>query len=926
MKRLFTPVFNHNTSEKSEFVKLPGLVLKYSDENKMYATSLVLTSIGLRKSELKGLILVLLLIIMASAHVFGQEPAKNSYSAKYTTNPPTIDGLINDVAWEEGTWCSDFTQNEPQNSHPVSQKTSFKILFDDNNLYVAIKAYDTNTDSVVSRLTRRDQPDGDLLAICLDSYHDLRTGFLFGVSASGVKYDEVFTNDGQNQDYSWDPNWWVKTSVNTGCWIAEMKIPFSQLRFEKNSGSDWGMEIARVIYRKNETDFWQHIPKDAPGLVHMFGILKGLEKIKPRKTFDLSPYTLAKVQMLNSANGNNIDGSGKRTGFNLGLDSKIGVSNNLTMDLTFNPDFGQVEADPSVVNLTAFETFFKEQRPFFVEGNNITDFNLGVGDDRVGNDNLFYSRRIGRVPQTTPSSLRDGWTADVPKFTSILGAVKLTGKTSNGLAVGFIDALTNREMAVIDTAGGKFSQAVEPLTNYFVGRVQKEIHSGNTIIGGIITSTTRSMDSTLAASLHKHAYTGGIDFTQYLRNKSWMINLNSAFSFVDGTSEAITRTQESSARYFQRPDNDYAKFNPLLKSLSGSGGKLRIMKLNGHLNVMGAFIWKTPGFETNDIGYLQQADQIIGAVSTTYNQWIPKGIYKHYSVGWDVYNMFDFRGESTIRGLENNSNITFKNYWSGYFSGSITGNQLSNSMLRGGPSMKLPGTCQLQGGISTDNRKKYTVSAGAGLTYQYLKCSNTHFFNATLQYRPSNFMMFSISPQLNIHDDQLQYITTLSFNDNQRYIFAAIRQKTVSASFRANINVTPDLSIQYWGQPFISAGSYTNYKYITSPRAGKLSDRYKSYSDDQISKTAGGYSVDENRDGTEDYQINSTDFNYKAFLSNLIIRWEYNPGSSIYLVWSQSRNGMDSTGAMYWKDFGSIFTARPANIFLVKFSYRFGIK
>jgi len=387
-------------------------------------------------------------ILCMSAFLFsqtgsGQTTEKKQYTATRIITPPVINGTLEDEAWKSGSWAGNFTQNQPYSGRPESQKTEFKILFDDDNLYVAIKAYDTCPDSIVNRLSRRDQQDGDLVGIIIDSFHDLRTGFLFGVSSTGVKYDQMMTNDGQNNDPTWDPNWWVKTSVNNDGWIAEMKIPFSQVRFEKNSGDVWGFDVGRVLYRKNETSYWQYIPKDASGLMHLFGELKGLEQIKPRKIFDVTPYSVARTETFQSIPDNPFLSKGKLSSLNGGIDAKIGVTNNLTMDLTINPDFGQVEADPSEVNLSAYETFFTEKRPFFIEGSNITNFGLGVGDGEIGNDNLFYSRRIGRRPIGYPD-LKNGWNADVPVQSTILGAAKLTGKTKNGLSLGFVEALTAR--------------------------------------------------------------------------------------------------------------------------------------------------------------------------------------------------------------------------------------------------------------------------------------------------------------------------------------------------------------------------------------------------------------------------------------------------------------------------------------------------
>ena len=403
---------------------------------------------------MKRIFITILLIFMLLPVLFGQDPEKKQYKATQITTPPIINGILDDEAWQAGTWAGGFTQNQPYSGRPETQMTEFKILFDDDNLYVAIKSYDTSPDSIVNRLTRRDEADGDLVGIILDSFHDLRTGFLFGVSSAGVKYDQMFTNDSGNGDSSWDPNWWVKTSINKEGWVAEMKIPFSQVRFDKNSGVVWGLDVARILYRKNETTFWQHIPRDAAGMVHLFGELKGLEQIKPRKIFDVTPYGVAKTETFQAVPENPFQATGKLSKLNGGIDAKIGVTNNMTMDLTINPDFGQVEADPSVVNLSAYETFFTEKRPFFIEGNNITNFGLGIGDGGVGNDNLFYSRRIGRQPQVSPN-LKDGWYADIPTRTNILGAIKLTGKTKDGLSIGIVEAMTSQENAEIDTIGGR---------------------------------------------------------------------------------------------------------------------------------------------------------------------------------------------------------------------------------------------------------------------------------------------------------------------------------------------------------------------------------------------------------------------------------------------------------------------------------------
>lgn len=865
---------------------------------------------------------------MTAQNGFSQE--KKKYNAVYITTAPALDGKLDDDVWKMCTWMDDFIQHEPYNSRPATQRTEFGILFDDNNIYIGIKAFDTSPDSIVTRLTRRDQADGDLVGVIIDSYHDLRTGFLFGVSASGVRYDLIFSNNGQSQDASWDPNWWAKTSINSEGWIAEMKIPFSQLRFEKNSGEVWGLQVARVIYRNNETSFWQHIPKDAPGFIHLIGEMTGLEKIKPRKIFDVTPYGVAKAETFRAEPENPFLKTGKRYGLNGGIDAKIGVTNNMTMDLTINPDFGQVEADPSEVNLTAYETFFSEKRPFFIEGNNITSFGLGLGDGDVGNDNLFYSRRIGRRPHGYPA-LKDGWHANVPTATTILGAAKITGKTQNGLSVGFVEAVTAEEKAEIDTVGGsRIYEPVEPLTNYFVGRVQKDINEGNTIIGGIFTSTNRKLNDNLASFMHKNAFTGGVDFTQYFKKKSWMFNLNTAFSNVSGTKEAINITQRSSARYYQRPDNDYIKYDPERTSLFGSGGRMQIGKLDGHLNLMGAVIWKTPGFETNDLGFIREADQILSVIWVGYNQWEPKGIYRRFNINGDIFSVHNFGGDWVAKGFEWNGNITFKNFWMARAGGNISTNQLSTGMLRGGPMMKLPGNLNLRAGFSTDNRKKIVVNLFFNNNSGLAGNSSSLYTGVEISAKPTNYLRISFNPTYNTSFTELQYVTRVNTGGETRYVFARIDRETLSASFRVNFNLSPDLTLQYWGQPFIATGKYSEYKYITNPMAGELKDRYHVYTPEQISFSPGRYYVDENSDGTPDYSFGRPDFNVQEFLSNLVIRWEYNPGSALYLVWSQTRSCFNDSGRMdVFDDLGDLFNCKdnkPHNVFLVKFSYRFGLR
>jgi hypothetical protein len=685
----------------------------------------------------------------------------------------------------------------------------------------------------------------------------------------------------------------------------------------------------RKLYRKNETTLWQHIPKDAPGVVHLFGELTGLEQIKPRKILDITPYGVGKIETFESDPDNPFRSDGRLSRLNGGIDAKIGITNNMTMDLTINPDFGQVEADPSQVNLSAYETFFSEKRPFFIEGNNITNFNIGIGDGDVGNDNLFYSRRIGRQPQGDPS-LEDGWNSDIPIQAKIIGATKLTGKTKDGLSVGFIDAVTSQERARIDTIGGRYSETVEPLTNYMVGRVQKDINDGKTIFGGIFTGTNRDLDSDMEDVLHKLAYTGGADFTQYFKDKSWMFNINAAFSYVEGSEAAIENTQKSSSHYFQRPDKNYALFDSTRTYLAGSGGRIQLQKLNGHWNFMYATTWKTPGFETNDMGYMRQSDVALTVLWAGYNQWEPKGIYRSYNINGDVYSQMNFGGTILNYGLEYNVNMNLKNFWSVWAGGYVGTNNLDPTYLRGGPMMKIPGNTNGRIGFSSDNRKKVVVEFYSNINTGYVKNYNSFYSQIEISYKPTNFLSVSFNPTFSKSFNKLQYVTNLTVNNEDKYIFASIDRKTISTSFRINLNLSPDLTLQYWGQPFIATGKYYDHKNITAPMADKFSDRFSIFPDYQIKLVDDQYEIDENTDGTADYSFDKQDFKVQEFLSNMVLRWEYNPGSSIYLVWSQSRsNSEDSGNFNLLNDLGGIFDKddnKPHNVFLVKFSYRFGLK
>jgi hypothetical protein len=876
---------------------------------------------------------LLLILIFIPVLLSGQEYEKRKYTAVRITTPPDINGVLDDEAWLAGEWGGDFSQFEPAEGAQVKQKTEFKILYDNHDIYVAIKAYDTAPDSIVSRMTRRDDTDGDQVVAVFDSYFDQRTAFGFGVSAAGVKGDLVWTDDGMNEDETFDPIWYVKTSINDWGWAAEMRIPLTQLRFSAGENQIWGLEIIREIYRYDETDLWQPIARNASGLVHNAGLIDGLTGIQPRTLFDITPYGVAKLETYEGEEGNPwLDGTDFKP--RAGLDAKIGITNNMIMSLTVNPDFGQVEADPSEVNLTAFETYFSEKRPFFIEGKNITSFGLGIGDGDVGNDNLFYSRRIGRSPRH-PADPGESEYSYTPSFTPIIGAAKLTGKSGSGFSVGAIEAVTaevNTKIYNEETGETSYVKA-EPFANYALGRVQQDLNEGKTIIGGMLTSTIRSLDEMTEDYFHKSATAAGLDFTQYFKDMNYIFQLRTAFSNITGNEEDIARTQRSTVHNFIRPDADYVEYDPSRTSLSGFGGNVMAGKIGGNFQLLYLAAWKSPGFELNDLGYMRVADQFLGVGVFSYSIYKPFSIFNNMSFGTNIIHLMDFGGNTLLVGDEFSWHAGFKNLWNAFFGGGINSEERDNLLLRGGPSILMPATARVYGGFSTSERKKLVTEIDLNYGWGFEDYYQSLGMGLELSYRPLNTLLLSVEPELNLERNIMQYVTETSITngtETARYIFGSIDQKIFSLSFRVDYNIMPDLTIQFWGQPFFGSGYYTDFKYITDPNADLFADRFHQYGQNEIrfDENDNIYYIDENSDGTDDYSFDKPDFTVSEFLSNFVVRWEFRPGSTAYLVWSQTREYYTDMGTFdMGTQAGDLFTGtKPYNVFLIKFSYRFGLR
>ena len=714
-------------------------------------------------------------------------------------------------------------------------------------------------------------------------------------------------------------------------WNAEMKIPLSQLRFDRDSSLVWGLEVARILYRKQEVSLWQHIPQTAPGFVHMFGELHGIANIEPKRQIEIAPYGVGSFDTYEEVGGNPFR-DGSDFNFKAGVDGKIGITNNLILDFTVNPDFGQVEADASQVNLTAFETFYEEKRPFFIEGKNLFSFPAGVGDGDMGAENLFYSRRIGRRPHGNVD-LNSGEYADSPRFTNILGATKLTGKTKNGLSFGVLESLTVEEKAEIDFEGDHRFETIEPLTNYFVGRIQQDFNKGVTTLGALITSTNRFIDEPNLEFLHSSALTGGVNFTHTWKDRNYYFSFNNMFSQVKGSEEALLRTQESSARYFQRPDAGHLEIDSSLTSLSGWGGRIGIGKQGGGRFNFGLIgMWKSPGLEVNDIGFMRTTDEILQITYVGFRTLNPFSVFRRLNLNFNQWHAWDFGGTNLLTGGNLNFNSQFTNYWSLGTGVNISSNQLSKTLLRGGPMFLSEGNVNNWLNLRTDDREKLVFGINANHNWSFSNSGKSQSYSFNINYRPTNTLQFSIGPGFSLSNNELQYVSEEENAGEARYIFGSIDQKVASLDFRINLNLTPDLSIQYWGQPFIASAEYKDYKRITNSRASTYTDRFhifingigeEIYYDENFEaylvSESGGVS-----DTNYDYSFSKQDFNFKEFLSNLVVRWEYTPGSTLYIVWSQSRNGVNGDGRFIInEDLRNMFKIHPHNVFLIKLSFRF---
>jgi len=859
--------------------------------------------------------------------------SKKKYITKQIGSAITLDGIPGEEAWNAVEWGGDFIQSQPNEGKLPSQQTNFKILYDERFLYIAYRCHDLVADSIIKRMGRRDEFPGDWVEINIDSYHDKRTAFSFTLSVSGVRGDEFVSNDGNNWDVSWNPIWFAKTHVDDKGWTAEVKIPFSQLRYGNEPEKVWGFQITRRLFRKEERSTWQFIPQNSGVWVSGFGELHGLKNIPMHRQVEIAPYVIAQADKYKKEPGNPFaKGLDKRLA--AGVDGKLAVTNDLILDFTINPDFGQVEADPSQVRIDGFQNFFDEQRPFFIESRNIFDYQLtgSVAGGDYDADLLFYSRRIGSSPHGYPNT-RSGEYVKFPQNTSILGATKFSGKTKNGLSIGILESITERELATIDYGGQKRKELVEPLTSYFVGRLQKDFNKGNTILGGIITSVNR--ENGLNDILHRNAYSGGMDFLHYWKNRTWYIRGNVVFSHVQGSKEAILNTQTAFEHLFQRAGASEVSIDSSRTSLTGMGGTIRFGKSGGKSGRHGQVFkfetgvtWRSPQLELNDIGFMLTSNEINHFTWVGLHYQKPFSIFRNARLNYNHWSRWDYSGKFIYQAFNFNSNATFRNNWQSGTGLTWAAFGISNNALRGASAVRrLPGLAHTVF-VTTDYRKKVYANLNLSNFWGFKNLMRTKDVSLSISLQPLDALRIILSSSYSYYwRRQDQFVSNVNYNNAIRSIVGEVKQRTLRFTARVSYNITPDLTLQYYGQPYITRPLYKNFGYVLHPLAKKIDDRFHIFSTSQITLSNDEYLVDENSDGTPDYSFSKPDFNFVQFRSNLIVRWEYRAGSELYLVWSQSNTAADAFNDLdtpITKSlFENAFAEQARNIFLIKWTYRF---
>jgi hypothetical protein len=804
---------------------------------------------------------------------------------------PAIDGVDTDPVWRNAVAFSDFYEFSPNEGKAPRFPTEFRVAYDQKNFYVFVRAFDDEPSKIRNALARRDvRPPSDQVKIIIDSYFDRRSGYEFAVSPSGVKRDYVIYNDNR-EDGAWDAVWDVGTSIDSLGWTAEFRIPLSQLRYANAESHTFGFGVWRDIDRHKERVSWPAYRETVAGISSQLGELSGITGLSSPRRLEMAPYAVVKNVTVAEAGG-----FGHEQQYAMGADFKYGVSSNLTLSGTVNPDFGQVEADPAVLNLSAFETFFQERRPFFLEGVGLFRFEVNCSAvNDCGRENLFYSRRIGRAPQLTDYY----GDASSSTATTIIGAGKMTGRLPSGLSIGVLDAVTQRET-------GLEGKTIEPASNYGVVRLTKDFRNGETGLGAIGTFVNRNLDEWTEDLLRSSAVTGGLDFRHRFLNRNFQVTARLVGSRVNGSAEAMDLTQQNAVHAYQRPDADL-DYDPTRTSLTGDFEQVTFGKVGGgNFRFETSYQRTSPGFEINDLGFLNRADKQNQSTWAQVSFTRPASFYRRMFWNMNQWQDWTADGLALDRAFNSNVHAELKNSWWIHLGGTIggLGGMHCDRCARGGPAVRTDEAFSAWAGFNGDDRK--TVIPELWVNYATRDEGRTSFVGVSpyVTLRLSSRWNMSVGGSIERNKDDRQWYDNIVDGDGvTHYTFAYLDQKTLSFTGRMDYTMSPNLTFQLYVQPFVTKGEYSNLRELDQPRADEYDARYKPY---LAIRDPGG-------------------FNVKQFRSNAVLRWEYRPGSAVYVVWQQGRESSEPEfgGRSFRGDLHELFRAHPDNTFLIKMSYWF---
>ena len=876
------------------------------------------------------MITLLLTIALAGARPAAfADTIRPSIEAARAAQRPRIDGRLNDAVWQTATPVSGFTQVEPRDGAAPAERTEVRVAYDQDALYIAARLYSANASSIVARLGRRDaQTNSDGFVVAIDSYHDHRTSFRLGVNAAGIKSDAMTSNDAPNGDDSWDPVWDAATQIDAQGWTVEIAIPLSQLRFANAERPTWGINFERFTAATGELDRWSWSPNSESGYASRFGHLIGMVGVGVAATrrLELLPYAVTQADYDTVVNRANPFNDGRTGRASMGADFKYGLSSALTLTGTINPDFGQVEADPAEVNLSIYETYFNERRPFFVEGANLFSFGVAERGSIFGAPQLFYSRRIGRPPSRVAP--REALFADVPEVTHILGATKLSGQIG-GWSLGVLDAVTAREEARIQTASlVSRSIEVEPLTNYGVLSLRRSLRGGQSGLGFFGTTVDRKIDTTALSFLRSSAQSAGLDFYHLFGGNRFGVNGTASLSRVRGDSLAMALTQKSPLRYSQRPDQDYMKIDPSARSMSGSNFSLSAGKITGRWLIGSDFFTTSPGYEINDAGFLSESDRTFLGFRTSYRWLKPTGPFRFAQLSATQSQQWNYGGTRVFGGVYSGFYGQLRNYWSVNLSGTTSRAALNDRVTRGGPLVVIPPQWSANLDVTTDSRRSMTAEVYGSLTRNE-SGGYANYAQLSLAVRPTSALAITFAPSFNETHSAAGYVGSYADNTAQlmygrRYVAADLEQKSIDLTLRTDLALTSTLSMQFYAQPFVSSVDYEGFKSFARASAFEFlvygRERRSTITYDEDTHV---YTVDADGPGpAPSAQFPNPDFRLRSLRANLVLRWDYRAGSTLYLAWAHGRATFEDLPRLdLARDFRDLFHDEQRNRLLVKVSY-----